>query len=604
MRPVVFGNRFGWLHAGNGTRGVVLCNTYGHEYVWTYSGMRHLAETLSARGIWVLRFDYHGTGDSAGADCAPDQFASSVDDIEAAIEWFRNATGIGHLTLCGFRVGAAFALEAALRKPVDELVLLAPVASGRIYMRELSIVRKTWLEQLAPPLREMQQSDAPLNVLGQVYSHEFERSLEEIDLVASVKNAASVPARRALIMNARAGGKDPLREALAERGVEAEVRPFEDLIGFIQETAFNALPRAAFDEAVRWMAGSASQEPQEAPAVASAEPESWPDLTIETPEAIERPVSIGDEALFGILCEPRTGSARGSVFLIANTSASSRVGDSRLSVRIARELARRGVASLRFDARGRGDSPAAPGIVQSDTAFGRIYNAVATEDTACAARWLARQGYKSIFSLGVCSGAYHALKAALIEDSITGVVTVNIPTFKKPVDIAPDALRQSTRNSMAGYAFSMLDPQKWKAILRGEKHLTRVLRFVIGYMVTRARSRIVDMLRLDRLSQTPPELATEPGPIIRALDARHVKTVLVYGAYDAGMDLIAAHFGKGGARLSRFPSVRMEIFPDVDHSLFMTAGSAQVIALCENVAKETRAAVTDPMFPGREPVVL
>jgi hypothetical protein len=273
-------------------------------------------------------------------------------------------------------------------------------------------------------------------------------------------------------------------------------------------------------------------------------------------------------------------------------------------VRIARELARRGLASLRFDARGRGDSPAAPGIVQSDTAFGRIYNSVATDDTVAAARWLSRQGYKSIVSLGVCSGAYHALKAALVEDSIKGVITVNIPTFKKPVDIAPDALRQSTRNSMAGYAFSMLDPQKWKAILRGEKNLTRVLRFVTGYMVTRVRSRIVDVLRLDRLGQTPPELATEPGPIIRALDARQVKTVLVYGAYDAGMDLIAAHFGKGGARLSRFPSVRMAILPDADHSLFMPAGSAQVIALCESMVKETKAPVADATFPGREPVVL
>jgi alpha-beta hydrolase superfamily lysophospholipase len=604
MRPVVFGNRFGWLHAGTGTRGVLLCNTYGHEYVWTYSGMRHLADALSARGMWVLRFDYRGTGDSAGADGAPDQFASSVADVEAAVDWFRQTTGVEHLTLCGFRVGAAFALEAALRKPVDELVLLAPVASGRIYMRELNIVRKTWLDQLAPPLREMQQPDAPLNVLGQVYSDEFKRSLEQIDLVSSVKQATVAPARRALIMNVRAGGKDPLRDALAERGVESDVLPFEDLLGFIQETAFNALPRAAFEQAVQWMTVNAAQDTRNAPAGAMAQAEAWPDLQIETPEAIERPVSIGEKGLFGVLCEPRTGLSRGAVFLIANTSASSRVGDSRLSVRIARELARRGVASLRFDARGRGDSPAASGSVQSDTAFGRIYNSVATDDTATAARWLSRQGYKSIFSFGVCSGAYHALKAALVEDAITGVVTVNLPTFKKPADIAPDALRQSTRNSMAGYAFSMLDPQKWKAILRGEKDLKRVLRFVTGYMVTRVRSRVVDVLRLDRLGQTPPEQATEPGPIIRALDAKHVKTVLIYGAYDAGMDLIAANFGKGGARLARFPSVRMAIFPDADHSLFMASGSAQVVALCESVVKESRATVADAMFPGQEPVVL
>ncbi|BBU29613.1 alpha/beta hydrolase [Burkholderia sp. THE68] len=600
MRPVVFGNRFGWLHAGTGKRGVVLCNTYGHEYVWTYSGMRHLAEALSARGIWVLRFDYRGTGDSSGAELARDQFESSVDDIGAAVDWLKASTQIEHVTLCGFRVGAAFALAAALRKPVDDLVLLAPVASGRVYMRELSIVRKTWLELLAPPLRDMQQNDTQFNVLGQAYSDEFKHALEAIDLVASVNGAAMPPARRALIMNLKAGGKDPLCDALCRKGVDAEARPFEDLTGFIQETAFNALPRAAFDVAVQWMTDSALPITSGATKLSA---DDWSALRIETPEAIERPVCIGDESLFGIMCEPRTGPARGPVFLIANTSASSRVGDSRLSVRIARELARRGVASLRFDARGRGDSPAAPGDVQSDTAFGRIYNTIATDDTAGAARWLARQGYKSIFSFGVCSGAYHALKAALVEDAISGVITVNLPTFKKPADITPDGLRQSTRNSMAGYAFSMLDPQKWKAILRGEKHVARVMRFMLGYMVTRARSRVVDALRLDRLSKTPPELATEPGHIIRALDARKVKTVLVYGAYDAGMDLIAAHFGKQGARLSRFASVSMAVFPDMDHSLFMTTGSARVIALCERIARETRSPVPEQTFPEREPVV-
>ncbi|WP_321793766.1 alpha/beta fold hydrolase [Caballeronia sp. J97] len=601
MRPVVFGNRFGWLHPGSGTRGVVLCNTYGHEYVWTYGGMRYLADALAARGIWVLRFDYRGTGDSAGADLAPDQFESSVDDVGAAVDWLRTSTGVEHVTLCGFRVGAAFALAAALRRPVDELVLLAPVSSGRVYMRELNIVRKTWLELLAPPLRDMQQGDARLNVLGQVYSDEFKSSLQAIDLVASVQCAGTAPARRALIMSLKAGGTDPLRDALAAKGVEAQALPFDDLTGFLQETAFNEVPRAAFAEVVNWIAGAASPTTRAASTLDTGD---WSALQIETPDSIEHPVRIGDERLFGILCEPRAGSARGPVFLIANTSASARVGDSRLSVRIARELARRGIASLRFDARGRGDSPAAPGEVQSDTAFGRIYNQIATDDTAAAARWLARQGYKSIFSFGVCSGAYHALKAAVVEGAINGVVTVNLPTFKRPADVAPDGLRQSTRNSMAGYAFSMLDPQKWKAILRGEKQLTRVLRFVLDYAMTRARSRIVDVLRLDRLSSTPPELATEPAPIIRALDAKGVKTVLVYGAYDAGMDLIAAHFGKRGVRLARFPSVRMAIYPDLDHALFMTTGSMHVAALCERVARETTSPVADPVIPVREPVVL
>ncbi|WP_244816168.1 alpha/beta hydrolase [Caballeronia sp. Lep1P3] len=597
MKPVVFGRRFGWLHPGTGKRGVVLCNTYGHEYVWTYSGMRLFAEALAAQGLSVLRFDYRGTGDSDGDDAAPDLFESSIEDIGAAVELLKEQTGIEHVTLCGFRVGAALALHAALRRPVDDLVLLAPVVSGRTYMRELSITRKTWLEKLAAPLREVQPQEGPLNVLGQEYGEAFRGELEAIDLAASVKQAGIAPARRTLLMHARVGARDALRDALAALDVDVQAQPFEDLTGFIQESAFTVVPQAAFAQAVKWIAGDERGQAATAPSV-------WPDhLFIETPEAIERPVRIGEEGLFGIMCEPRRVGSRVPVFLLANTSASSRVGDSRLSVRIARDLARRGIASLRVDARGRGDSPAVPGASQSDTPYSRIYNPIATQDTAAAARWLSRQGYKSIFSFGICSGGYHALKAAVIEPAINGVIAVNIPTFKQPEDKSAEEMRESTRNSMAGYAASMFELEKWKAILRGDKNLLRVAGFIGSYVATRVRSRVADALRLDSMSHIPPEEAATPQAIAHALDAKGVKTVLVYGTYDAGLDLLAAHCGKLGARLSRYPNVRVMTFPDVDHSLFNPASSAQVIALCESISKETSAPPPQGTMPVRAPAV-
>ncbi|WP_277185378.1 alpha/beta fold hydrolase [Caballeronia sp. BR00000012568055] len=599
MTPVVFGRRFGWMHAGEGTRGVVLYNTYGHEFVWTYSGMRALADALAAHGLWVLRFDYLGTGDSDGTDAAPDQFDTAVNDIGAAVAFLKEKTGVTDVTLCGFRVGAAFALEAALHAPVDALALLAPIANGRQYVRELDITRKTWLDILPPPIREMQSDNAPLNVLGQIYHDDFKRALQNIDLARSVKNASLAPARRALIMQSRTGSKDPLRDALTEAGVDTQAQVFEELTGFLQESAFNSVPKAAFAQVVNWIAGDAKEmTPRE-------ESAKWPDLQIETPEAIEHPVCIGDEKLFGILCEPRRGTSRSaSIFILTNTSASPHVGDSRLSVRIARELARRGVASLRFDARGRGDSPAAPGEVQSDTPFGRIYNLFATQDAALAARWLSRQGYKSIHTFGICSGAYHALKAAVIEPTINGVISVNLPTFKRPADKTPEEMREKTRNSLAGYAFSMFEWQKWKAMLRGEKNLLNVLQFLGGYVLTRSYSRLSDMLHLDGLRNAPPELATTPLPIVRALEAKGVKTTFLYGSYDAGLDLLASYFGKLGARLAKYPSVRVVTSPELDHSLFNAGSVQQVIGLCETVVKDTNVAVEERPLPHRATAVL
>lgn len=208
----VFGGCFGWLHPGEGKRGVVLCNAFGHKSVRSHKGIRRVAESLSARGIVALRFDYLGTGDSVGADGASDQLETCLADVCAATAWLARETGVTHVTLCGLRLGAAFALLAARRLPVDQLVLLAPVVSGRSYVRELSIIRKTWLEQLPAPVRASQKEDAPLNVLGQTYSKQFQADLTALDPARELRDASVKPVSRALIFDIRPNASESLRE--------------------------------------------------------------------------------------------------------------------------------------------------------------------------------------------------------------------------------------------------------------------------------------------------------------------------------------------------------------------------------------------------------
>ena len=80
MTPVIFDHCFGWLHEGEPTAacGVVLCQPFGREAMWVHKGWRVFAEALADSGAPTLRFDYAGTGDSAGESEDGEQIDEAV----------------------------------------------------------------------------------------------------------------------------------------------------------------------------------------------------------------------------------------------------------------------------------------------------------------------------------------------------------------------------------------------------------------------------------------------------------------------------------------------------------------------------------------------
>src|SRR4051812_34449398 len=80
---------FGWYHAPALATaracGVVLCNPFGYEMMCSHRAYRHLAERLATAGFPVLRFDYDGTGDSAGDGEDPERVESWLGSIDLAV---------------------------------------------------------------------------------------------------------------------------------------------------------------------------------------------------------------------------------------------------------------------------------------------------------------------------------------------------------------------------------------------------------------------------------------------------------------------------------------------------------------------------------------
>lgn len=146
MTPLYFGDRsrrlFGVYspgHAGAGrARGAVLCAPWGPEYLRAHRSLAQLGKWLNEAGVHVLRFDWYGTGDSAG-DMSDARLDGWLDDLGQAIDELRDTAGLQRVTLVGLRLGATLAARAAAarRREVNGLVLWDPVLSGREHLDEL-----------------------------------------------------------------------------------------------------------------------------------------------------------------------------------------------------------------------------------------------------------------------------------------------------------------------------------------------------------------------------------------------------------------------------------------------------------------------------------
>jgi hypothetical protein len=128
--------------------------------------------------------------------------------------------------------------------------------------------------------------------------------------------------------------------------------------------------------------------------------------------------------------------------IMLNAGQVSRVGPQRLYVKMARTMVKRGIAVLRFDFAGVGDSQAENEAIHFDNH--------ATEEVAAAARYVRDVVQVQVVALqGLCAGARAALKYAALDEHIDGVLALSCPIFT-----ASDTSPRSTQPVAAGMSRS------------------------------------------------------------------------------------------------------------------------------------------------------
>ena len=154
MLPLFFGppsrRLFGAFHEASPGRmqslAVLLCNPFGQEAIRTHRLFRVLAIRLAKAGIHVLRFDYFGTGDSAGDDDQAD-LQGWCADIQTAHQELVRLSGSSNVTWVASRLGAVPAIQALghSARSAQRLVVWDPVVEAPVYAQ---LLRKKHVEAL------------------------------------------------------------------------------------------------------------------------------------------------------------------------------------------------------------------------------------------------------------------------------------------------------------------------------------------------------------------------------------------------------------------------------------------------------------------------
>jgi pimeloyl-ACP methyl ester carboxylesterase len=179
----LFGN-FQSPAAGAKHRSVVLiCNPLGIEYPYTHRTYRQLAIRLNRIGFDVMRFDYYGSGDSAGSD-EDGTLSRWRENIETAINEAKRRSGRASVCLAGLRLGASLAAQVAInRQDVTGLVLWEPVVNGPEYLAEIQDAHQRRLWYLPTP-PEPKPDGRISEILGYGLSETLVDEIQHLDLLA------------------------------------------------------------------------------------------------------------------------------------------------------------------------------------------------------------------------------------------------------------------------------------------------------------------------------------------------------------------------------------------------------------------------------------
>ncbi|MGC9219948.1 MAG: serine aminopeptidase domain-containing protein [Solirubrobacteraceae bacterium] len=415
---------------------------FGWESECAYRSRRDWAIAFASAGVTAARFDFPGTEDSVGSPTRSGRFQSQIDATAAVARWLREETGCVRLVLVGAGLGGIVGyLAVAQNAAVDDLVLWGVRASGRAYIREQQAFSAVSVGE-QPDARDAARPDGVVGIAGHRMSAETVAALSAVDLTAVP--LADAPARRVLLIERDAAGVDRrLRDHLQGLGVDLTVMPADDYRLLVMVPDMGQSPVVTIRRSVDWVTGvvpAAARQvvPTGVAAAASGrvapispEPAGCPQRVAEVQfeydgvQIRERLLRFrfGSAHLSAVLAEPVVNASSRVCVVTVNSAWLRRTGPNRVMVELTRRAAAAGLAAVRLDLPGLGDSEGDAGrVFERDTrgneealrALQALYDEL--EAAGIASRFV---------SVGLCLGGYIAAASALSDRRVSAVVGIN-----------------------------------------------------------------------------------------------------------------------------------------------------------------------------------
>src|SRR5712692_2233171 len=542
---------FGALHrpAAPTNQGAIIVNDFGNRGMCAYWTFRHLAELLAGAGNTVLRFDLPGTGDSpALSDNRVEVWQMSVRE---AIEHLRAHDGIEQLTLIGFGIGALLAFNEAQRQTmVKSVVLIQPFVSGERYLTTLEPDSRRGLELAS----------------GRTFSKHFLAAAEEQSLRALAATfQPRVPQLDTNIVSFNGDSRE-FEQQMDRAGAPYRVHPSPDGSRWMQEPG-NVIPD--------FFSGIADRLQRQGPV-----PHAVKEVPLRARHAAPR-VGYEEESvtcatnygnfLHGVVTTPAATPWPRALVIFFGTAAQRRTGTHDNNTYWARSLAERGIATLRFDASGFGDSSPRPGCRDNEMLVERNFT-----DAAPLLTEMRRRSFAEFGSLGLSSGGYNALKFAMNNDGFVGVFGINIPRFviRQSFD---QAMRSQIKRTNA-YWTGLRHRETWSRLFRGKVHARLIAAELSRRLKARTRTQLGLLLgRLRGKAQV--DLGQAHQEMVAFLGRPRTAVHLAYALKDNVMEEFEHEFGPGGVVLRDWRNFQMTVLPELDHSVSSPADAAQVAAL-------------------------